>query len=124
MVSWSALFAAEELPQDGALNGKADDVVTGLIVALLVVGLFAAGWLRPLWPVLIGVLVIGVAVPVLYEAVRPTVCSAYVSGMDCIPESFSAVYAVPGLLVVLTGSCARRLAGLPTVPPTERSGTP
>jgi hypothetical protein len=116
LVSWPALLAADELPQDGALNGKADDFVTGGIVTLLIVGLLAAGWLRPMWAVLVAILAVGVAVPILYELVRPTVCPAGVSGMDCIPGSFSAIAALPGLLLVLAGAGVRRVAGLRKVP--------
>ena len=116
-MSWPALFVVEELPQDGALNGKLDDFVVGGILALLIIGLIAAGALRPLWAVLASVLAVGVGVPLLYEAVRPTVCPAGASGMDCIPADlyWSAVLALPGLVLVLVGAGVWSAAGLPKI---------
>ena len=103
-LTWPALLAADELPGDGALNGKFDDIVTGTLLVLLLVGLLAAGLLRPLWAVLVAVAVFGIAVPVIYEAVRPTECPADVSGMDCPSNALAGVLVLPGLLVVLLGS--------------------
>jgi hypothetical protein len=88
----------------------------GRIVTLLIVGLLAAGWLRPLWAALVAVLAVGVAVPILYEAVRPTVCPVGANGTDCIAVSLSAIAALPGLLLVLVGAGVRSVAGLPKVP--------
>jgi hypothetical protein len=116
VITWPALLASDELPPDGWLNGKADDLVTGSIVALLILGLLAAGWLKPLRTVLVAVLLFGVGVPVLYETVNPTECPADVSGMDCVPVSIGAVWALPGLLLVLAGWVVRRAAGLPSIP--------
>ncbi len=105
----------DQLPSDGALNGKADDFLTGGIVALLIVGLLAAGWLKPKWAVLVAVCFLGIVAPMLYETLQPTHCPANESGMDCIPVSFSAVFALPGVLLVLVGSVARSAAGLPQI---------
>jgi len=109
------LLAADELPSDGWLNGKADDFVTGCIAALLIVGLLAAGWLKPLRTVLVAVFLLGVCVPFLYEALEPTECPAGVSGMDCVPVSAGAFWVLPGLLLVLVGRVVRRAAGLPSI---------
>lgn len=109
------MLVADQLPSDGALNGKADDFLTGGIVALLIVGLIAAGWLKPRRAVLVAVLFLGFAVPLLYEILQPTDCPSGESGMDCIPISFSAVFALPGVLLVLVGSVARSAAGLPQI---------
>ena len=114
----------DQSPTDGALNGKTDDFLTGGIVALLIVGLLAAGWLKPRWAVLVGVLFLGLAAPMLYETLQPTDCPERDSGMDCIPVSFSAVFALPGVLLVLVGSVARSAAGLPQIEllPSEVAG--
>lgn len=114
-MTWPALLLSDELPADGLLNGKADDFVTGGLVALLIIGLLAAGWLRPLWPALIAVAVLGLGVRVVCQALAPTRCPPGLSGIDCLPVSFSAVYAAPGLLLVLFGSLVRRAAGWPGV---------
>lgn len=106
---------ADELAVYGGLNAKADDFMTGGIVALLIAGVLAAGWLKPLRVVLGAVLLVGVAAPVLYETLNPTVCPDGGGGMDCIPVSFNAAFAVPGLLLVLAGSLVRRAAGLPSI---------
>ncbi len=74
--------------------------------------LLAAGWLKPRWAVLVAVFFLGLAVPMLYETLQPTDCPAGESGMDCIPVSFTAVFALPGVLLVLVGSVARSAAGL------------
>jgi len=110
LVTWPALLLVEELPSDGALNGKADDVVTGAIVTALLVGLLAAGWLGPLWAVAVAVLVVGIAVPVLLDAVAPRGCPAGATGMDCLPASFAGGLALPGVLVVCCGALLRRIA--------------
>jgi hypothetical protein len=55
-VTWPALLIVDGWPSGGALNGKADDFITGAIAALLIVGLLAAGWLKPLRVVLVAVL--------------------------------------------------------------------
>lgn len=115
VVTWPALLAVDLSPTNGALNGKTDDFLTGGIVALLIVGLLAAGWLKPRWAVLVAVLFLSFAVPMLYEVLQPTDCPEGESGMDCIPVSFSAVYALPGVLLVLVGSVARSAAGLPQI---------
>jgi hypothetical protein len=122
LITWPSLLAAEGLPSDGWLNGKFDDFVTGVVVALLFVGLLAAGWLTPLRTVLVAVLLVGFGVPILYEMLNPTECPVGVSGMDCIPVSFGGIWALPGLLVVLVGRAVRRAAGLPNIPllPAER----
>ena len=111
LVTWPALLVVDQLPSDGALNGKADDFLTGGIVALLIVGLLAAGWLKPRWAVLVAVLFLGFGAPMLYETLQPTECPEGESGMDCIPVAFSAVFALPGVLLVLVGSVARSVAG-------------
>lgn len=105
----------DQSPSDGALNGKADDFLTGGIVALLIVGLLASGWLKPRWAVLVAVFFLGFGVPILYGAVQPPECPVGVTGIDCIPVSFSAVFALPGVLLVLVGSVARSAAGLPQI---------
>jgi len=117
VVTWPALLLADELPADGALNGKADDLVTGVLVALVLAGLLAAGWLRPLWLVLVAVLVVGAGAPLLYESLRPDDCpaGAGAGGLDCLPVSLAAVYALPAVLVVLCGRLVRRAAGAPSV---------
>ena len=115
VVTWPALLVADQLPSDGALNGKADDFLTGGIIALLIFGLLASGWLKPKWAVLVAVCFLGIAVPMLYANLQPTHCPVNESGMDCIPVSFSAVLALPGVLLVLVGSAARRTAGLPQI---------
>ena len=66
-----------------------------------------------MWAVLIAVVVLGVGVPIVYDALRPPDCPPDVSGIDCLPVSFAAVYAVPGLLLVLCGSIVRRAGGMP-----------
>ena len=115
VVTWPALLTIAGLPADGAMSGKVDDLVTGGIVAWLIVGLLAAGWLKPLRVVLLAVLFVGFAAPILYEALHPTVCPEDTGGMECIPVSFNALFAVPGLLLVLLGSFVRRAAGLPKI---------
>jgi hypothetical protein len=115
VVTWPALLIVDGLPSDGALNGKADDLMTGGIVAVLIVGLLAAGWLKPLRVVLVAVLFNGFGAPILYEALHPTVCPVGVGGMDCIPASFNAVLALPGLLLVIAGAVVRRAAGFPII---------
>ena len=115
VVTWPALLVVDGLPSDAPLAGKTDDFVTGGIVALLIVGLLAAGWLKPRWAVIGAVLFIGFGVPMLYEALHPTHCPEGESGMDCPSAVFSAVFALPGVLLVLMGSVARSAAGLPPV---------
>ena len=112
LVTWPALFAAGELPSEGGpLGGKGDDFVVAVVIALLVIGLLAAGWLGPLWAMSIWVVAAGLAVPVLYEVIRPTVCRSDVSGMDCPSAALAVVFTVPALLLVLLGSGVRRVAG-------------
>lgn len=116
MLTWPALHLVEELPSDGALNGKADDFLTGVVVALLLVGLLAAGWLSPLRVVLPMVFLIGVGVPFLYDAVSPRGCPEGASGMDCLPIWFGALYALPGVLIVCLGWLLRLATGSPATP--------
>jgi hypothetical protein len=111
VVTWPALLASDQLPADGALNGKADDAVTGGLVALLLVGLLAAGWLKPLLAVVSAVFVVGAAFPIVYGALAPRECPSGISGMDCLPVSLAAFYAPLAILVVLCGSLVRRVAG-------------
>jgi hypothetical protein len=108
-LTWPALLLADELPRDRALNGKFDDFVTGGILAVLLAGLIAAGWLRPLWMVLTVIVVLGVGVPLVYEALDPTVCRSDISGMDCLHKSFAALLALPGVVVMLCSALVRRL---------------
>ena len=123
VVTWPALLVADQLPSDGVLNGKADDFLTGGISALLIVGLLAAGWLKPRWAVLVAVCFLGFAVPMLYETLQPTDCEGE-SGMDCIPVSFNALFALPGVLLVLVGSdrpeCRRVAANRAAAPSSGR----
>ena len=115
VLTWPALLVVDQSPSGGVLNGKADDFLTGGVIALLIVGLLAAGWLKPRWAVLGAVLFLGFGVPMLYEALQPTHCPEGESGMDCIPVSFSAAFALPGVLLVLMGSIARSAARLPQI---------
>src|SRR5688572_4282621 len=52
VLTWPALLMADEFAVYGGLSAKADDFMTGAIVALLIAGLLAAGWLKPLRVVL------------------------------------------------------------------------
>ena len=88
--------------------------MTSVILTLSVIGFLAAGWLRPLWAALAGVLIWGAGVPILYEVLRPTECPQGMSGIDCLPASFAALGALPALVLVLGGWVVRRLFGSPS----------
>ena len=107
VLTWPAGLAADELPQDEPLGGKADDLVTGALFTLLIAGLLAAGW-RWSGRAVLAAALYGAAVPVVYEVVHPTVCPADVGGIDCLPVSFAAPFAALfGAVIVLAGVLLR-----------------
>lgn len=103
VLAWPALFAADYLPSDGLLNGKADDLVTGGVVVWLVLGLLVTGWLEPLWPALVATLLLGLGVPVLDDALR-------YGGSSSFTLVLGALCAFVGMLLVVGGAALRIVA--------------